>query len=228
MDCQQLPSRFLSGKPGSTRSGAANRTGFELCPPSGSWRFLGKSPGDGNPDDKGVSACLVVYPLSWISPRPRTAAVMGKSGSAVVAKNRKAFFSYEIDDRIECGIELKGTEVKSIRGGRLSFSDAYVRIIDNELWMIGFHIAEYDHGNLNNHEPLRRRRLLAHKQEIKRLKRKTEERGFTLVPLAVHLKNGLIKIDVGLGRGKKTADKREAIKKRDLQRDAQREMRSYS
>ncbi len=152
---------------------------------------------------------------------------MPAASHSVLARNKKAFYSYEVEDRIECGIELKGTEVKSIRGGRFSFSDAYVRIINDELWMIGFHIAEYDHGNLNNHEPLRKRRLLAHKQEIKRLRRKTDERGFTLIPLELRLKQGYVKIDVGLCRGKKTADKRDQIKKRDLQRDAEREMRAH-
>lgn len=152
---------------------------------------------------------------------------MAKSGRAVLAKNRKAFFSYEVDERIECGVELKGTEVKSIRGGKFSFSDAYVKIVGSELWMIGFHIAEYDHGNLNNHDPLRERRLLAHKQEIKRLKRKTDEKGFTLIPLEIHLKNGLVKVDVGVCRGKKLVDKRQAIKKRDQDRDAEREMRGH-
>ena len=152
---------------------------------------------------------------------------MAKTGRKTLARNKKAFFNYEVDETIECGIELKGTEVKSIRGGKFSFSDAYVRIIDDELWMIGFHVAEYDHGNLNNHEPLRQRRLLAHKQEIKRLRRKTDEKGFTLIPLEIHLREGLVKVEVGLCRGKKNVDKRESIKRRDQERDAQREMRGH-
>ena len=148
-------------------------------------------------------------------------------GAKVLAKNRKAYYNYTVEDSIECGIELLGTEVKSIKNGKFSFSDSYVRIKDNELWLLDFHISTYTQGNILNHEPLRERRLLAHKQEIKRLKRKTDERGYTLVPLKVYLKRGLIKTEIGLCRGKKLHDKRESIKQRDLKREYEREMKEH-
>ncbi|MFO8063227.1 MAG: SsrA-binding protein SmpB [Spirochaetota bacterium] len=146
-------------------------------------------------------------------------------GVAVLAKNKRAFFNFEVVDTLECGIELCGTEVKSMRAHRFSFADAYARIKDNEIWLEGLHIAEYTHGNINNHEPTRPRRLLAHKQEIKRFKRNTQEKGYTLVPLKFYLKRGLIKLELGLCKGKRVHDKREAIKKRDQKRDEQRELR---
>ncbi len=144
-----------------------------------------------------------------------------------LASNRKARYHFEIEDTFECGIELQGTEVKSIRNGKFSFSDSYGRIRNGELFLIGFHIAPYEQGNIFNHEPERERRLLAHKQEIKRMRRRVEERGFTLVPLKVYLKGGMIKLELGLGRGKKVHDKRESIKQRDLKRDAERQMREH-
>ena len=144
----------------------------------------------------------------------------------VLALNRKARHLYIIQERIECGIELRGTEVKSMRGARFSFSDAYSRIENNELWLIDFHIAQYSHGNIHNHEPLRNRKLLVHKQELKRLKRKVDERGLTLIPLRAYLKNGLVKLELGVCKGKKTHDKREAIKDRDMKRDVEREMKT--
>jgi len=144
----------------------------------------------------------------------------------IIAKNKKAFFNYEITESLECGIELKGTEVKSIRAGKLSFTDCYARIINFELILKGLHISPYDFGNLNNHDPDRDRKLLAHKQEIKRLKRKVDEKGLTLVPLKFYLKRGIVKIELGVCKGKKMHDKRESIKRRDQKRDADREMRN--
>lgn len=147
------------------------------------------------------------------------------SGTRLLAKNRRAFYDYTIEDKLECGIVLQGTEVKSLRGGKFSFSDSYARIRDEELWLIGLHIAEYSHGNIHNHEPLRDRKLLIHRQELKRLKRKVDERGFTLIPLTIYLTRGRIKVEVGLCRGKKSYDKRESIKERDQKREADREIR---
>ncbi len=146
-------------------------------------------------------------------------------GIAVLARNKKAYFNYEVVDSVDCGIELVGTEVKSMRANRFSFADSYARIKDEEIWLEGLHIAEYTHGNINNHEPVRPRRLLAHKQEIKRLKRNTQEKGYTLIPLRFYLKRGLIKLELGLCRGKRLHDKREQIKKRDQKRDEQRALR---
>ena len=147
------------------------------------------------------------------------------SGTKTLAVNRKVRFNYEIDERFECGVELKGTEVKSMKDGKFSFSDSYGRIRDDELWLIGFHITPYTHGNLFNHDPDRDRKLLVHKREIKRLRRKIDERGFTLVPTRFYLTRGIVKVELGLGKGKKLVDKRNAIKQRDMKRDAERELK---
>ncbi len=146
-------------------------------------------------------------------------------GIKILAENRRARYQYAIEDTLECGIELQGTEVKSMRSGKFSFSDSYARIINNELILVGFHISPYEFGNIHNHDPDRNRRLLVHKQEIKRFKRKIDERGYTLIPLKFYLKKGKVKLLIGIGKGKQTQDKRETIKKRDQMRDAEREFR---
>ena len=133
--------------------------------------------------------------------------------------NKKARFNFFIDETLECGIELQGTEVKSLRENRFSFGDSYARIKDGQLYLVGFHISPYPFGNLHNHEPDRDRKLLVHKEEIRKLRKKVEEKGFTLVPIKVYLKNGLIKVERGICRGKKLYDKRETIKQRDLERE---------
>lgn len=132
--------------------------------------------------------------------------------------NKKARFNFFIEETIECGIELQGTEVKSLRENRFSFGDSYARIKDKQLWLIALHISPYTFGNLNNHDPDRDRKLLVHKEEIRKLRKKVEEKGFTLVPVRLYLKNGLIKVELGICRGKKLFDKRETIKQRDLER----------
>ena len=134
--------------------------------------------------------------------------------------HKKARFNFFIDETLECGIELQGTEVKSLRENRFSFGDSYARIKDGQLYLVGFHISPYPFGNLHNHEPDRDRKLLVHKEEIRKLRKKVEEKGFTLVPIKVYLKNGLIKVELGICRGKKLYDKRETIKQRDLEREA--------
>ena len=133
--------------------------------------------------------------------------------------NKKARFNFFIDETLECGIELQGSEVKSLRENRFSFGDSYARIKEGQLYLIGFHISPYPFGNLHNHEPERERKLLVHKEEIRKLRKKVEEKGFTLVPIKVYLKNGLIKVELGICRGKKLYDKRETIKQRDLERE---------
>jgi len=143
----------------------------------------------------------------------------------LIQKNKKAFFNFEIVESLECGIELEGTEVKSIRLGKFSFGDAYVRIRNGELFLIGLHISTYDFGNINNHEPVRDRRLLAKKQEVKKYRRKVEEKGFSIMPLKIYIRKNLIKVEIGLGRGKKLHDKRDSIRDRDLKRDAQRQIK---
>jgi SsrA-binding protein len=151
---------------------------------------------------------------------------MSENNVKVLSVNKKARYNYAIDESLECGIVLEGTEVKSIRLNKFSYSDAYCRIIKNEPWLIGFHIAMYDFGNINNHEPEKNRKLLVHKDELKKLTRKVDEKGFTLIPLKVYLKKGLIKVEVGICKGKKNYDKRAVIKERDLNKDAAREMKN--
>ncbi|MCQ2604813.1 MAG: SsrA-binding protein SmpB [Spirochaetia bacterium] len=146
---------------------------------------------------------------------------MSEENIKILLVNKKARFNFFIEDSIECGIELQGTEVKSMRENRFSFGDSYARIKDGELYLEGFHISPYPFGNLHNHEPERERKLLAHKEEIRKLRRKVEEKGFTLVPIKFYLKNGLIKLELGICRGKKLYDKRETIKQRDLERAAE-------
>lgn len=145
----------------------------------------------------------------------------------VLQTNKKAFFNYEIIEDLEAGISLEGTEVKSMRMGKFSFSDSFIKIVNNELILTGFTIQTYDKGSIFNHQTNRDRRLLVHKQEIKRLRRKVEEKGLTLVPTKVYLKGNFIKVQVSLCRGKAVHDKKEAIKERDLDRQAKREAKEY-
>jgi SsrA-binding protein len=146
-------------------------------------------------------------------------------GTKLLANNRKARFNYEVDETLECGIELKGTEVKSMKSAQFSFTDAYGRIKDGELWLVSFHITPYTHGNIFNHDPDRERKLLIHKLELKRMQRKVEERGFTLIPLKFYLKRGIVKLELGICRGKKAFDKRNTIKDREQKREIEREIR---
>jgi SsrA-binding protein len=143
-------------------------------------------------------------------------------------KNKKAYFDYEILEKYEAGIELKGTEVKSIREGKVNLRDSFVRIENGEAYLFNAYIAPYTHGNLFNHEPTRRRKLLLHKREIKRLLGKVQEKGLTIVPLRMYFnKRGKVKVEIALVRGKKKYDKREAIKRRELEREAQKAMKYY-
>ena len=133
-------------------------------------------------------------------------------------KNKKAYFNYFIEEEIEAGLVLVGTEIKSVRKGALNISDAYIRIKDNEAYIINMFIDKYDSGSIFNHSPSRERKLLLHKKEIKKLLAKVKVEGYTIVPLKVYIKNGKAKILIGIARGKKLYDKRESIKKRDLER----------
>ncbi|MBN1232657.1 MAG: SsrA-binding protein SmpB [Candidatus Coatesbacteria bacterium] len=142
-----------------------------------------------------------------------------------IMRNRKAFSLYTIIEHFEAGIVLVGTEVKSIRDSKIAFKDSYARFYDNELFLEGFYIAPYEQGNFFNHTPERKRKLLLTKKELKRLKNKVEEKGFTIVPLSIYLKAGLVKVEIGLAQGKKLYDKREDIKKRDQQREMQRDLK---
>lgn len=140
-----------------------------------------------------------------------------------IAENRKARFNYSIEETYECGIELQGTEVKSVKNGSISFPDSFAEIINGEIFLKNFHISEYSFSSIFTHNPDRPKKLLLHKEEIKRLTRKVEEKGFTLIPLNFYLKNGKVKATLGVCKGKKAFDKRETIKNRDIDRDIQRE-----
>ena len=150
---------------------------------------------------------------------------MSKSEEKNITSNRKAFHEYFITQKIEAGISLLGTEVKALRSGKANLVDAYATIKNGEVWLVNAHIGFYDHGNINNHEPMRKRKLLLHKSEIKKLTVKLREKGFTLIPLRLYFSNGKVKVELGLARGKKSYDKREAIAKRDAQRDLDRKVK---
>ena len=141
----------------------------------------------------------------------------------ITLKNRQAFHEYFIEATYVAGMMLLGTEVKSLRQGRASFNDSYCIIHDEELWLKSMHIAEYTHGNINNHDPLRDRKLLLQKREIKKIIAKLKEKGFTLIPLRIFFNDkNLAKIEIGLAKGKKLYDKRETLKKKDVERDMKR------
>jgi SsrA-binding protein len=147
--------------------------------------------------------------------------------SKIVAQNRKARHDYFILDSLECGVVLTGTEIKSVRAGNLNLKDSYAAIEKGELWLMGMHISPYEKGSYYNHEPERNRKLLANKQEIVRLNSKIREKGLTLVPLSVYIKDGRrAKIELALAKGKTVYDKRDAIAERDTKRDMARAVRS--
>jgi SsrA-binding protein len=148
-----------------------------------------------------------------------------KGGSNVLARNRKARFDYFIDSTFEAGVALKGSEVKSVKAGRVSLKEAYVDIRRGEAFLIGSHIAEWPFANLQNHKPTRTRKLLLHKGEIRRLQGKVQERGYTLVPVSMYLKRGIIKLEVGLARGKRKYDKRESIRRKDQLREQEQSLK---
>lgn len=140
----------------------------------------------------------------------------------VVVTNRRALHDYHILESIETGIVLSGTEIKSLRAGHMSIAEAYVRVADGELWLIGSHISPYAFGTHANHDPHRPRKLLAHSREIRELRAQTEQKGMTLIPLRVAIRNGRAKVDVGVARAKKLYDKRQAEAERDSKRDVDR------
>lgn len=150
---------------------------------------------------------------------------MKKEGVRLICKNSKASFHYFLSDFLECGLELQGTEIKSLRMHGASLNDAYVVIRQREVYLLNMHIAPYDKGNIFNHDPLRTRKLLCHKHEILRLHQKVKEKGFALVPTRVYLKEGKAKVEIALGKGKKLYDKRETIKERDEKRDIAKAMK---
>ena len=142
-----------------------------------------------------------------------------------VTVNRKARYEYEIMQVYEAGIVLQGTEVKALREGKANLVDSYGLLKDNEIWLIGAHISEYTQGNINNHDPVRTRKLLMNRSEIRKLIGKVKEKGLTLVPLRIYFKKGRVKIEIALAKGKKVHDKRETIAKRDFNRDQERKIK---
>ena len=148
------------------------------------------------------------------------------AGEKVIAENRRARHDYQLLERYEAGIVLTGTEVKSLRESRATLQQAYADVRGEEVWLVGAHIAEYAQGNVNNHDPDRDRKLLLHKKEIASLIGKVRERGFTLVPTRLYWKNGKVKVEIGLARGKELHDKRRDIARRDADRQIERALRS--
>ena len=148
-----------------------------------------------------------------------------KEGKKIVANNKKAFFDYFIEETYEAGISLAGTEVKSLRMGKGSIKETFIRIEKGEVYLYGMHISPYEKDNIFNKDPLRVRKLLLHRYEINKLLGKIKEKGYTLVPLNIYFKGSLVKVEVGLARGKKLYDKREAIAKKDQRREAEKDFK---
>lgn len=150
---------------------------------------------------------------------------MTKENVKIVASNRKARHEYFIEDSIEAGIVLKGTEVKSIREGRINVKESYAIVEDGEVYIYNMHISPYEQGNIHNVDPIRKRKLLLHKREINRLSAKVMQKGYTLIPLTVYIKDGLVKVEIAIGKGKKLYDKREDIAKKDAMRRIERQVK---
>ena len=146
-------------------------------------------------------------------------------GNKIIAKNRKAFHFFDVQERIEAGISLVGTEVKALREGKLNLKDAFAEFRGGELFLLNAHIGHYSAGNIFNHEPERPRKLLLHRREIRKLIGKVAERGFTLIPVSMYFKAGLVKVELGLAKGKKVIDRRRDIEERERKRDLDREVR---
>jgi SsrA-binding protein len=149
---------------------------------------------------------------------------MSADGKEILT-NRAAFHEYHILDKYEAGIALVGTEVKSVMSGRIQLKESYVAVKDGELWLFNAHISQYSHGNINNHEPLRTRKLLLHRREIEKLERETVVKGMTLVVTRIYWKNGRIKFEIGLAKGKKLYDKRETLKQRTIEKETRAAMK---
>ena len=148
-----------------------------------------------------------------------------KTGTKLIANNKKAFHDFFIEDSYEAGIALHGTEVKSLRMGKCSIKESFLRIENGEIFIYGMHISPYEKGNIFNRDPLRVRKLLLHKYEIRKLMGKVAEKGYTLVPIKVYLKDSLVKVEIALAKGKKLYDKRDAIAKKDQRREAERDFK---
>ena len=152
----------------------------------------------------------------------KTVSVADKSKEPIkiLSDNRAAHHNYQLSDHMEAGVVLSGTEVKSARDGKIHLKDAFGEVNGNEAWLCNAHIGQYSHGNIMNHEPVRKRKLLLHRAEIQRLQKATREKGLTLIPTKLYLKHGLIKVELAIGRGKKIHDKRESEREREMQDEA--------
>jgi len=150
-----------------------------------------------------------------------------EEGIKIITTNKKAFHDYQILEKLEAGLVLTGSEVKSLRQGRCNIKDSYARIMNGEAWLIGLNISSYADASYHDHEPERRRKLLLHKDEIRRLHRKVQEKGFTLIPLRLYFKKGVAKVEIGLATGKREYDKRQDITKRDQERELKRMQKKY-
>ncbi|MBE7046384.1 MAG: SsrA-binding protein SmpB [Ruminococcaceae bacterium] len=153
---------------------------------------------------------------------------MEKDSIKLIAQNKKAFHDFFIEETYECGIELVGTEVKSLREGRVNLKDSYASISNGEVYIKNMHISPYEKGNIFNKDPLRERKLLLHKYEILKLVGKIKEKGYSLIPTKVYLKNSLMKVELALAKGKKLYDKREDIARKDAKRDMERKLKDYN
>lgn len=150
---------------------------------------------------------------------------MAKGKGNILARNRRANYDYAIEETIEAGVVLQGTEIKSIRAGRVQLKESYVQIRNNEAWIINMHISPYEQGNRYNHDPTRTRKLLLQRRQINQLIGKTQQQGYTIVPIQLHLKNGFAKVLIGVGKGKKHHDRREDLKRKEASRDMQRALK---
>jgi SsrA-binding protein len=150
---------------------------------------------------------------------------MSNTNFKLLANNKKAYFDYFIEDKWEAGIALYGTEVKSVRMGKVSIKESYIKIENGEVFVYNMHVSPYEKGNIFNRDPIRVKKLLMHRTEINKIEGKISEKGYTLVPLQVYLKDGLVKVEVGLAKGKKLYDKRDSIAKKDVRRENEREFK---
>ena len=171
---------------------------------------------------------LQIFPLPAIIAKVAAKSDKRSNGQAQVAVNKKAYRNFELIEKFEAGLELLGTEVKSLRAGQADLDGSYARISDDECWLVGTKIAPYQQAGMANHEPDRKRKLLLHKAEVRRIRTKLEQRGFTFVPLRIYFNDrGLAKIELALARGKRQYDKRRAIAERQQRRDVDRSMKQY-
>jgi SsrA-binding protein len=166
-----------------------------------------------------------MMPMHQSSAEGRLFMPKDKDAQKLVAQNKKAFHDYFIEETFQAGIELVGTEVKSLRAGKCNLRDSYVVVENGQALITGMHISPYEFGNIFNKDPLRKRRLLLHKYEIEKLRRATTQQGFTIVPLKVYFRKSLVKVDVALAKGKKNYDKRDSIAKKDQRREAEKEFK---